>query len=80
MGHKLKRADGVRNAFQEVTLSVSEVIHGVCIPVIARTDVGHIQHAIHDRIAEVHIVACHVNLGTKYHLTGFYVTAIHLFK
>ena len=47
---------------------------------ISRTDVWHIQHAIHNGIAEVHIVARHVNLGTKHHLTGFYVTAVHFFK
>ena len=55
-----------------------EVVHGVCVPFIACTPVRHVQDTIHNRVAEVHVGACHVYLGTENHLARFYVATVHL--
>ena len=38
------------------------------------------QDAVHDRVAEVHVGACHVYFGTKHHGTFLGFVAIHLFE
>ena len=55
------------HAFEIVTLTVSEVIHGIDFPGVAGTPVGSLDDAVHDRVAEVHVVTRHVDLCTEHH-------------
>ena len=76
--HELQCADRVCHALQVVALSVCEVVHGVSVPLVARAPVRHVQHAVHDGVAEVHVGACHVYLGTQNHLARLHVARVHL--
>ena len=38
---------------------------------------GNIEHAIHDRVAEVHIVGSHVDFCTEHHLAWLDVAGVH---
>ena len=57
-----------------------EVIHGIGVPFIAGANVGHVEHAVHNGIAEVHVVARHIDLGAQDHFTGFDASTVHFFK
>ena len=78
VGHKLQSADGVGDTFEIVALSVGEVVHGIGVPLVARAPVGHVEHAIHDGVAEVHVGRSHVDLGAQNHLAGSHVAGVHL--
>ena len=39
---------------------------------------GHVEHAIHDGVAEVHVGRSHIDLGTENHLAGGHVAGVHL--
>ena len=76
--HELQCADGVCHALQIVALSVCEVVHGICVPLVAGAPVRHVQHAVHDGVAEVHVGTCHVYLGAQNHLARLHVARVHL--
>ena len=59
---------------------MSEVIHRICLPGSARTVVRMFHHTIDNRVAEVHVGACHVNLGTKHHGPFLNLAGVHLLK
>ena len=68
------------DAFEIVTLSVSEVIHRISIPLVACTEVGDIQHTVDQRVTEQHVRMSHIDLGTKYEGTRLTLTAVHKLK
>ena len=78
--NELERTQGMGNSFEEVTLSVGEVVHRIGFPCGACAVVRVFYHTIDDRIAEVHIGISHVNLCTEHHSAFFDFTAIHLFE
>ena len=80
MLHEFQRTPRVGDTFQIVTLSVSEVVHRIGIPLIACTEVGDIQHTIDQRIAEQHVRVGHIDLGTKYQCARLTLTAVHKLK
>ena len=53
----------MRHALEEIALSVGEVVHRIRFPRRARTMVRMVNHPIDDRIAEVHVRVCHVDLA-----------------
>src|SRR5574344_3104383 len=77
---KLKRAPRVGNSLPIVTLSMSEVIHGVGIPFVARAPMRNIQDSIENGVTEVHVGVGHVNLCTEHHLAWLHVARIHFLK
>ena len=80
MAHKFQGAKRVRHSLEEVTLAMRIVIHRIGIPFVARSVVRHIQHTIHDWVAEVHVRTCHVNLSTQNHLSTFHASTVHFLK
>ena len=78
--HKFKCTQRVSYSFEEVTLSVGEVIHRISLPGSACTVVRMFYDTIDDRVAEVHVRIGHVDFGTEYHSTFFYFTAVHLLE
>ena len=80
MGHKLKRADRMSDAFKIVALSVRKVVHWVGFPLIARAMMVLIDHTIDDRIAEVHIRISHIYLGAQNHCAFGHFACVHLLK
>jgi len=59
---------------------VGKVIHGVCFPCFACTVMGRFYYAVDNRVAEVHIGACHIYFGTQHHLSFFYFSGVHLLE
>ena len=78
VAYELEGADGVCHSLPVVTLSVCVVIHRVCVPFRSGAPVWHVEHSIHDRVAEVHVGACHVNLGTQHHASRLHIARVHL--
>ena len=64
MRNELQRTYRVCHTLQIVALSVCEIIHRVCVPLVSRAPMWHVQHAIHYWISEMHVRRCHVDLGT----------------
>ena len=56
---------------------MSKVIHRISLPCVTGTVVWMLHYTIDDWVAEVHVRTGHVNLGTKNHLPGLYVAAVH---
>ena len=77
VGYELQGTQRMGHSFKVVALSVCEVIHGVCFPGFACTVVRSLYHTINNRVAEVHVGACHVYFGTEHHFAFFYITAVH---
>ena len=58
-----------------------EVVHRIDVPFTTRT-VMRVRgdDAVHDRVAEMHVRVCHVDLRAQHHLTLFNLTALHRFE
>ena len=80
MRHELQCTERVSYTFKIVALSVCEVVHRISLPFAACTVMRSLYYTIHNRVAEVHVRACHVNLGTEHHLAFFYLAVVHLLK
>ena len=80
MRNKLQCTQRVGYTFKVVALSVSEVIHRVSLPCSTRTVVRMLPDAIDNRVAEVHVGACHVNLGTEHHGAFFNLSGVHFLE
>ena len=78
--HKFERTQRVGYSFEEVTLSVGEVVHRISLPGSTCAVVRMLHDTIDDRVAEVHIRIGHVDFGTEYHSAFFYLTAVHLLE
>ena len=78
--HKLQSTNRVSNALEEVALSVSEVVHGVSVPLCSGAVVWCMDDAIDDRIAEVHVRVGHVELGAQHHTALNSLRSVHLVK
>ena len=78
MRYKLQRAYTVCHTLQVVALAVCEVVHGIGIPLVSRAPVLHVQHTVHDWVAEMHVGTCHVYLGTQYHPARLHIARVHL--
>ncbi len=59
---------------------MSEVIHRVGFPGGAGAMMRYVDHAVDDRVAEVHVGGGHVDFGTQHHLPLRYLTAVHLLE
>ena len=59
---------------------MSEVIHWICIPLVASTDVWDVEYAIDKRVAEQHVGVSHVDLGTQNECAWLALTAVHELK
>jgi hypothetical protein len=68
---------GVSDAFEEVGLSVSEVVHGVDVPGGAGAVMRSFDDAIDDGVTEVHIGGGHVDFGTQRHGTFVELAVVH---
>ena len=80
MRHELKGTQRVCNTLEVVALTVRKVVHRIYLPLVASAVVWVVYNAIDDRVAEVHIRACHINLGTKHHSTLLNLAICHLHK
>ena len=54
-------------SFEEIALSVCEIVHRICFPFITRTVVRSFYYTVDKRIADVHIRIGHIYLGTEHH-------------
>ena len=66
--HELQCADRVGYALEVIALSVGKVVHGINVPLSACAPVRTLDDAINDWVAEVHVVACHVDFGAQHKL------------
>ena len=57
-----------------------KVIHRISLPCFAGTMVRMLHDTVHDGVAEVHVGACHVNLGTEHHLAFLYFACVHFLE
>ncbi len=62
---ELQGADGVRDGLEGVRYAVGVVVHGVEAPGVARAVVVGPADAVHERIAQVHVAAGHVDLRAQ---------------
>ena len=74
---ELQRTDRVRHPFEEVTLPVGKVIHGVDAPLRTRAVVRHLDDAVDDGVAEVHVRRSHIDLRTQDHRTFGELPSVH---
>ena len=68
--HKFEGANGVGHALKVVALPMGKVVHGIHLPLVAGAPMRLQNDAIHNGVAEVHIIACHIYFGTE-HTTSF---------
>ena len=66
--------------FEEVALTVREVIHRVGFPCSAGTVMRVFHHTINNRVAEVHIRVGHIDFGAKHHSALFNLSTIHFLE
>ena len=64
-------------ALKIVALTMGEIVHWVSIPLIAGTDMGDVEYAVDEWIAEQHVRVSHVDLGTQYKCSWFALSAVH---
>ena len=74
---ELQRTDRVRHPFEEVTLPMGKVIHGVDAPLRTRTMVRHLDDAVDDGVAEVHVRRSHIDLRTQDHRAFRELSSVH---
>ena len=75
---ELKRTDRVRHAFEIIGLSMRKVIHRIDVPCVSGTMMRmRGDDTIHDRITEMHVGVCHVDLRTQNHLAFLYLAPLH---
>ena len=77
MFHELQGAQAVRHPFEVVALSVREVVHGVCVPLVSRAYVRYVHHPVEKGVAEEHVGVCHVNLGPQHQSAWLCLAAVH---
>ena len=59
---------------------MGEVVHRISLPSGTRAMVRMLHYTVDDGVAEVHIGACHVYLGTEHHGTFLNLAAVHLLE
>ena len=64
-------------ALKVVALTMGEIVHGVGVPLVAGTDMGDVEYAVDEWIAEQHVGMSHVDLGTQYKCSWFALSAVH---
>src|SRR5690606_11162367 len=64
--HEFQRTDGMGNPFNAVTLPVGEVVHWINTPGIPSPVMMGEFDPVHDRVAQMHIRACHIDLGPEH--------------
>ena len=80
MLHELQCTPGMGDALQIVALAVGEVIHRVCVPLVACTDMGDVQYTVDQRVAEKHIGMSHIDLRTEHESSWLTLTAVHVLE
>ena len=63
---ELQRADGVRDPLDRVGLSVRPVVRGVDAPLVTGVVVVAEADPVHDRVAHLHVLVLHVDLGAEH--------------
>ena len=56
------------------------LIQRINLPLVAGAPVRSLDDTVHDRVAEVHVVARHVDFGTEHHAPFLEFTGIHLLE
>ena len=77
MLYKLECTPRVGYTLEVVALAVSEIVHRVCIPLIACTDMRNIEYTIDKGIAEQHVGMSHVDLGAQNQCAWLALAAVH---
>ena len=77
---ELKRAQGMRNAFQRIADAVGEVVHRVDAPIVAGLVVFGELNAVQHRIAHHNKRRRHVDFRTQARFTFFKTTGTHFFE
>ena len=72
--------DGMGNAFDGVLDRMGEIVHGIDAPLVARIVMGHMSHAVDDRITHIDIAAGHIDPGPQGALTVRELTVLHAFE
>ena len=62
---ELQRADRMGDPFDGIRLAVGEIVGRINTPLIAGAMMRRAQHPVHDRIAQIDIRRCHVDLGAQ---------------
>ena len=78
MNVELKSADGVGDVLDGVALAVGVVIHRIDAPFVASTVMMSVYDAVHDRVAEHHILAGHVNFRAEHLFAIGIFSSLHL--
>ena len=77
---KLQGTDRVGNTFNGIFNRMSEVIHWVNTPLISCVVVGHMCHAVNNRVSHINVRRCHINFSAKYLTSVFKLSVFHFFK
>ncbi len=75
--HEFECADGVGHTLEVVALTVGKVIHRVDFPCSPGAVVGMLYDAVHDGVAEMHVVRRHVYFGAKDSCSFLKFSGIH---
>ena len=60
-----------------VALAVSEIVHGVGVPLVASADMRNVKNTINQWVAEQHVGVSHVDLGAQHKCSRLAFTAVH---
>ena len=60
-----------------VALAMSEVVHGVGVPLVACADMWNVKNTINQWVAEQHVGVSHVDLGAQNKCPWFALSAVH---
>jgi len=74
---KLQGTDRVRDALDGILLAVGEIVGRIDHPVIAGLVMWHLADAIENRVTQVHIGRCHINLGSQHPATLIELPGLH---
>ena len=66
MAVELERAQRVRDALDRIALAVRPVVRRIDHPLVARAPVVAAADAVHHRIAQLHVLVLHVDLGAQH--------------
>ena len=57
---------------------MGKIVHRICVPLCTSTVVRCMDYTIDNRIAEVHVRICHIELCTQHHATLDSLRCVHL--
>src|SRR5690554_1244003 len=77
---EFQAAKRMRHPFDGIALPVRPIVHRVDAPLGSRSMVGDLADPVHERIAELQILALHVDLGAEHMLALIEFTGTHAAK